>query len=186
MYAKTKNKSANKIALFGSVKILVACAMFIAFSIVFGKFLAINIGDNIRLSLENLSLILAGILFGPKIGLFTAIAADIVGCIVRGYEINPIITLGAACIGFFSGFMYLYVFKNNLVPRVALSVFTAHIIGSMIVKSIGLYIYFPPQRVTLIWRIPSYLIIGTIETIIICALLKNKVFSSQFERLKNK
>ena len=91
----------NRIRLFGSIKVMVVCSLFVAMSIVLGKFLSIPIGDNIRIGFENLSLLLAGILFGPLIGMFTAVAADIVGCFLKGYEINPIITLGAACIGFF-------------------------------------------------------------------------------------
>ena len=176
----------NRIRLFGSVKILVACALFVAMSIILGKFLSIKIGDNIRISFENLSLLLSGILFGPLIGMFTAVVADVVGCFIYGYSINPIITLGAACIGFFAGAVSGLVFKKHLVPNVAISVFVAHILGSMIIKTIGLYIYYPPQRPMLIWRVPTYLIIATAETMIICALLKSKAFIQQFERVKKK
>ena len=178
--------SRNRIRLFGTVKVLVACALFVAMSIVLGKFLSIKIGDNIRISFENLSLILSGILFGPVIGMFTAVVADVVGCFLYGYSINPIITFGAACIGFFAGAVSSFAFKKHLIPNVALSVFAAHIIGSMIIKTIGLYIYYPPQRPMLVWRIPIYLITGAAETVLICALLKSKAFIQQFERVKKK
>lgn len=176
----------NRIRLFGSIKVMVVCSLFVAMSIVLGKFLSIPIGDNIRIGFENLSLLLAGILFGPLIGMFTAVAADIVGCFLKGYEINPIITLGAACIGFFAGAISAFAFKKHLLPNIAVAVFAAHIIGSMIVKTIGLYVYLPLQRPMLVWRIPTYLIISTAETIIIYGLLKSKAFIMQFERVKNK
>jgi len=181
-----KTKSANKITLFGSVKVMVACALFIAMSIVLGKILSIKIGDNIRISFENLSLILAGILYGPLIGMFTAVAADILGCFIAGYSINPIITLGAACIGFTAGIVSMFIFKKHLLPRVAVSVFAAHIIGSMIIKTIGLYIYYPGSRVTLPWRVPIYLITSVAETVLIFTLLKSKAFITAFERVKKK
>lgn len=176
----------NRIRLFGSIKILVACALFVAMSIVLGKFLSIKIGDNIRISFENLSLLLSGILFGPLIGMFTAVVADVVGCFLYGYSINPIITFGAACIGFFAGAVSAFAFKKHLLPNVAISVFVAHIIGSMIIKTIGLYIYYPTQRPVLVWRIPIYLITAAAETAIIYALLKSKAFIQQFERVKRK
>lgn len=183
-----KNSSASRshIRVFGSIKVLVACALFVAMSIVLGKFLSIKIGDNIRISFENLSLLLSGILFGPLIGMLTAIVADVVGCIIYGYAINPIITLGAACIGFFAGAVSSMVFKKHLLPNVIISVFVAHIIGSMIVKTIGLYIYYPNQRPVLPWRIPIYLITAAAESAIIYALLKSKAFISQFERVNRK
>ncbi len=180
------NKPTNHIRLFGSIKVMVVCALFVALSIVLGKFLSFKIGDVIRLSFENLSLLLAGILYGPLIGMFTAVTADIVGCFLYGYTINPIITLGAACIGFFSGALSAFAFKKHLLPNVAISVFVSHIIGSVIVKSIGLYIYAPNQRDMLIWRVPSYLIIATAETAIIFTLLSSKSFIKQFERVKKK
>ena len=181
-----KTKTSSKITLFGSVKVLVACAMFIAMSIVLGKFLSIKIGDNIRISFENLSLILAGILYGPLIGMFTAVTADVLGCFIYGYSINPVITLGAACIGFIAGLLPMFVFKKHLLPKIAVSVFAAHIVGSMIVKSIGLYIYYPSQRPLLYWRIPVYLLTAVAETALIYSLLKSKAFISQFERVKKK
>ena len=184
MSSRTSKK--NNIKLFGSIKVLVACSLFVAMSIVLGKFLSIKIGDNIRISFENLSLMMSGILFGPVIGMFTAVVADVVGCFLYGYSINPIITLGAACIGFFSGAISGLVFKKHIVPNVAISVFAAHIIGSMIVKTIGLYIYYPAQRPMLIWRVPTYLIIASAETVLICGLLKSKAFIQQFERVKKK
>ena len=91
---KTNNHSqVIRHRIFGSTKKLVVCALFAAMSIVLGKFLSIKIGDNIRISFENLSLIMSGIFFGPLVGLVTAAVADIVGCILYGYAINPIISV---------------------------------------------------------------------------------------------
>lgn len=184
MTAKTRNTS--NIKLFGSIKVLVACALFVAMSIVLGKILSIKIGDNIRISFENLSLLMSGVFFGPVIGMLTAVVADIVGCIIAGYAINPIITLGAALIGFTSGFFSHFFFKNHLLPNIVISVFLAHIIGSMIVKTIGLYVYYPNQRPVLYWRIPIYIITAAAESAIIFTLLKSKAFIHQFERVNKK
>ena len=180
------NKPRSSISLFGSVKVLVCCALFVAMSIVLGKFLSIKIGDNIRISFENLSLILSGILFGPFVGLVTAVIADVVGCIIYGYSINLIITLGAASIGFIAGAVAGFSKKKTSLITIAIAVFLAHIVGSMIVKTIGLYIWYPPQRPLLIWRVPVYLITAAAETAIIFTLMNSKAFIQQFERFKRK
>ena len=78
-----------------SIKTLVICALLLALSIIFGKFLNIPIGETIRFSFENTPLFLSGILFGPLISGIVAFVSDILGSILRGYAINPVITLGA-------------------------------------------------------------------------------------------
>ena len=82
-----------------NLKITVLLAMMVAISILMGKYLAINMGETLRFSLENTPIILSGIAFGPLAGAAVGIVADLVGCLMVGYTINPIVTLGAAVIG---------------------------------------------------------------------------------------
>lgn len=183
----TNNKATSAVKslrLFGNTRVLVISALFIAMSIVLGKVLAFNIGTSIRISFENLPLLMAGIFFGPFIGAAVGMGADIIGCLMVGYAINPIITLGAALIGFVSGLMSILLSGMKPCPRTAISVLTAHVAGSMVVKSVGLYIYFHTQLQVLLMRIPLYIGIGILEFYIIYLLLKNKAFSDQLERVK--
>ena len=177
------NTPGSELRLFRSTKVLAASAILIAMSIVLGKVLAINIGDSIRLSFENLPILIAGVFFGPAIGMAVGAGADIVGCLIVGYSINPIITLGATAIGFFSGLMARAVRVDSIAVRVFPSVLTAHIIGSMLIKSIGMRMYFHTPFMVLFLRIPIYLIVGAIEGYIIYALRRNKHFMSQLERV---
>ena len=96
-----------------SPKSLSVCAVLAALSIVLGKYLAVNVGENFRFSLENLPLILAGIYLGPVAGAFVGAAADLVGCLMVGYAINPVITLGAVSIGLISGIVARSLYKKN-------------------------------------------------------------------------
>ena len=184
---KTNNHSqVIRHRIFGSTKKLVVCALFAAMSIVLGKFLSIKIGDNIRISFENLSLIMSGIFFGPLVGLVTAAVADIVGCILYGYAINPIITLGAASIGFTAGMVSHMMLRNKELLNVVVSVSLAHLIGSVIIKTIGLYVYYGTPFKVLIWRVPVYIITAAAESFIIYTLARNKAFSEQIERMNSK
>lgn len=183
MLTKEKSKSiTTDLRMFGNVRVLVITALFIAMSIVLGKFLSFTVGP-IRLSFENLTVLMSGIMFGPAIGLVTGAVSDIIGCILYGYAINPIITLGAAAIGFTSGIISHYTFKNKMLPRIILSVGLAHLIGSVIIKSVGLYVYYRYPLESIFLRIPTYIIIGTVEFYIIYILMKNKSFSSQLDKL---
>lgn len=173
----------NNFKLFSNVKVLVVTALFIALSIVLGKFTPFN-SDNIRLSFENLTILMSGIFFGPVVGLVAGVSADLLGCLVRGFAINPIITVGAGFIGFISGFLYNYTFKNKMLLRTIISVSSAHLIGSVIVKSLGLYVYYGTPMAVLVWRVPTYIIISTLEIIIIYRLLKNKGFVNQIEKVR--
>ena len=181
-----KTQTFGGLRLFGNTRVLVISALFIAMSIVLGKMLAFNIGSSIRISFENLPLLMAGIFFGPFIGAAVGAGADIIGCLIVGYSINPIITLGAASIGFFAGLASMVLFRRNRLLNTACAVAAGHIIGSMIIKSIGLYVYYHTPFEVLILRVPLYTGIGIVEFYIIYLLLKNKAFSSQLERMCSK
>ena len=87
--AKTGTRSS-----FGSIQVLIMMALFIALSIVLGKQLSFTAGP-FRISFENLTVLMAGIFFGPLAGLTVGACADLIGCLLVGYAINPIITAGA-------------------------------------------------------------------------------------------
>lgn len=168
-----------------NVKVMVTVALFVAISIVAGKFLAISIGDTLRFSFENLTIILSGILFGPVVGGITGIAADLIGCILRGYTINPILTLGAAFIGFTAGIIFSSLKKCAMTFRIAVCTFSAHLIGSVFVKSWGLAAFYSlPFDVTLLSRCVNYTVVFAAEFIVILILMKNKGFMGQIDKIK--
>lgn len=155
-----------------NTKILVRLALFAAISLILGKYLQIPVGDSIRISFENLTIIMAGYLYGPLCGFACGAVADIVGCLFVGYSINPIITLGAAMVGFFAGTFGRHGFVGA--PRLSLSVATAHTVGSVVIKTVGLYIYFATPIPVLLLRIPTYMVIGTLEYMLIRFCLNHR------------
>ena len=168
-----------------SDKLILICinAFLAALSIVLGKYLAINLGETIRISFENLPILFAGLYFGPASGAAVAVVADLVGCVLVGYSINPIITLGAAGIGLISGLIGKSIEKIG-VRRVLLTVFPAHLFGSVLIKTVGLYLYFQmPFFPTLGWRSLTYLIVGAAETTILSLLSKSQALTRETERI---
>ena len=178
-------KSKKQKVIFGSLKIMLAAALLAAVSIICGKYLKIPVGDVMRISFENLPVLLAGMVFGPAVGAVTGVVADLVGCLMVGYEINPLVTLGAAVIGFSGGLCFRLFRKMPLLLRTGLSVGAAHFLGSVIVKTFGLsQFYAMPFFALMGWRGINYLIVGVAEWLLLWLLLRNKAVSAQLERMK--
>lgn len=189
----TKETLKNNFRMFGNLRVLVCAALLAALSIIFGKFLQIPnpFQEFIRISFENTPIIMAGIFFGPVVGFVTGAIADVVGCVLYGYTINPIITLGAATVGFLSGFVSHYVFKKNIFLKTAFSVLFSHLIGSVVIKSLGLAAWYLTKYEIglgefMLWRLLNYVLVGIAEFAVISLLLRNKSFSSQLERIVRK
>ncbi len=181
-----QQKEKQKIAVFGTLNILVCCALLAAMSIVCGKYLAFNLTEVLRFSFENLPIILTGIWFGPVAGAVVGAVADIVGSLMVGYGINPLVTVGAAVIGLVSGGVYALTskFQSHKVS-VALGVVSAHLFGSVIVKTVGLSAYYQmPFMLLLAWRAVNYVIIGALELIIIYAVTNNKSVAVMLSRIR--
>ena len=172
MQKKVKNK---RIGLFGSLKVMTMSAMLCAMSVVVGIFCKsfLNFGAGLfRVTFENFPILLSGIMFGPVVGGIVGAATDIVSYFLSGqvYPINPIVTLGATAIGLISGIFSHYVIKKRGKLRIILSSAVAHLVGSMIIKPIGLFAFY---GWAVLWRVPMYLVIAPIEIILICAMRRN-------------
>ena len=167
----------------GATKIPVTLAALGAIGIILGKFLAFNVTEFMRFSLENTTIIFAGIVFGPILGAAVGAVQDLVGCIAVGYAINPIITLGCAVVGLISGAAFKLFRKIPLTVRVALCVLPAHLFGSVLIKTLGLTLYGYPYGITVAWRLLNYAIVGSVEIILITFLLKSKQLLTQINKI---
>ena len=170
-----------------SLRLLLICSMMSALSIILGKYLAFNIGSFIRISGENLPILFTGLAFGPWAGLTVGVVADLVGCLLVGYEINPIITLGAGAVGVISGGLGVICRRYKAPLRISLSVTVAHLIGSVLIKSLGLAIYYGmPFGVTAGWRCLNYLAVGAAEVFILAILLSNPAIKARIKDASDK
>ena len=175
-----RSKSSNSKHL----QVIACSSIFVALSIICGKYLQIPIGEILRFSFENLPIIFSGIVFGPIVGLAVGILADLLGCVLVGYAINPLITLGAAVIGLFSG-LCAYLSKRlpltvRLIPTVAIP----HFLGSVVIKTIGLASWYDmPILELMLWRLLNYTIVGVLEYILLLVILKSKAITSQINSI---
>ena len=174
----------KKHPVFQSVRSLTVAAMLTAISVVIGIFCKnfLNFGAGLfRISFENFPIILAGFLFGPIVGGFVGVATDLISYLLSGqiYPPNLIVTLGAFTIGFFSGLLFRLPIKRQRV-RIVVSVGVAHLIGSMLIKTYGLYQYY---GIAVLWRIPIYVAIAIIEIILLTVILDRKSIWGMIEHI---
>lgn len=165
-------------------KMLVLLSLLAALSILFGKYLAIPGGDVLRFSFENLPILLAGLHIGPIAGILVGVIADLLGCLMVGYAINPLVTLGAAVIGLVGGILPRVLPRRlPMLLRLAISVTAAHICGSVIVKTFGLAAYYSmPFMILMLWRLLNYTIIAVLEITLLYLLAKNRAIAGQLRR----
>lgn len=163
-------------SVFPSLKKLTQAAMLTAMSVVIGIFCKnfLNFGNGLfRVTFENLPIIMSGILFGPVIGGLVGIATDLVSYLLSSqvYPPNLIVTAGAFSVGLISGLIPRIFVRKKGYAQIILSGALAHVVGSMIIKPIGLYQFY---GMLVLWRIPLYLVIAPLEILLICQLFRNK------------
>ena len=179
-----KNETAKK-RLRGNLQLLAVSAFLAALSIVCGKYLALPVGNVLRFSFENLPILLAGMMFGSLVGSLVGVVADLLGCLMVGYTINPLVTLGAACVGLFGGLLFRLTKRLPLLWQTCITVILAHLAASVIIKTVGLAAYYDmPFHILLLWRLLNYMIVGVAEWLLLYTVLKNRALRRRFETLR--
>ena len=100
--------------------------------------------------------------------------ADIIGGILAGYAINPLITLGAGAIGLVTGLAWQKLPGLRTGLRLQISVLLGHFVGSMVITSLALRIFYGYPWATLAVRIPNALILAAVNTVLLRILLENR------------
>ncbi len=124
-----------------NVKTVVFAGVLIAMNIILTRFLSIDL-PFLRITFGPVPVFLAGLWMGPVVGGICGGIGDIIGCIIKGYALNPFITLTSMLAGILAGVFKVYVFKGKLdIKKIAVIVSLHGLFGSMILTTIGLHIY---------------------------------------------
>ena len=188
-----KRNAPKSIAVFGNPRAMCLAGLLAAMSLILGKFLQIPtpFAEFVRISFENLPVILAGLALGPLAGAMTGAVADLVGCLAYGYSINPLITLGAASVGLVAGALGWILSRAPLLCRISVSAIVAHLVGSVGIKTAGIAAWYLSKYSLgyvelMLWRLLNYTIIAALEIAILYALLRHRGFQKQLERMCKK
>lgn len=161
-----------------NIRALTTSAMLTAMSVIIGIICKnfLNFGGGLfRITFENLPIILTGILYGPIVGGAVGIATDLISYFLSSqmYPPNLIVTVGAMAVGVVSGIVSRFIVKKRGYAQIIISGAAAHIVGSMIIKPIGLFQFY---QWSVLFRIPLYLVIAPIEILILCLLYRSSAF----------
>ncbi len=161
-------------SVFQNGKGLAVAAMLTAMSVLIGIFCKnfLNLGNGLfRITFENLPIILSGILYGPVVGGMVGVASDLLSYLLsfQVYPPNLIVTHGACVSGVMSGLVSHVIVRRRGIPQIIPSASAAHLIGSMVIKTFGLYRFY---GIAVLFRIPLYLLIAPVEILLLCILLR--------------
>ena len=162
------------------------CAMLAALQIVLARFVSIVPTRDMRISIEAIPLVLAGVLFGPVPGVMVGFAADFIGCItLNPFPYNPIFSIPPMLYGLFGGVLRYYVNAKPNFLRVLLTYIPPVVLGSVLWQSAAIaYVnnsqgaFYESLMVLLSSRSVQFLIVGPLEAVITYFLLKSGVFQA--------
>ncbi len=134
-----KNSSKN----YWNVKTLVFMALLVAMHLVLTRVFVVELGAY-RISVGSVCTILAGVWLGPVAGGVCGLAADLIGCFMKGYAVNPFITIAAILWGVLPGLAKPIFAKCTKVGKtvgLVVSIIVTAVFSSLVFTTAGLVIF---------------------------------------------
>ena len=152
-----------------NVKTLVFMALLIAMHLVLTRVLVIDLGAY-RISVGSVTTILAGLWLGPVAGGVCGMCADVIGCFMKGYAVNPFITVAAMLYGILPALvkpLFANRKKAGKTVGICVSVVVTSAISSLVLTTAGLvimlgynfYAIMPGRLVQFVILIPIYCVL---------------------------
>ena len=152
-----------------NVKTLVFMALLIAMHLVLTRVLVIDLGAY-RISVGSVTTILAGLWLGPIAGGVCGLCADIIGCFMKGYAVNPFITVAAILWGVLPALarpLLANKKKTGKTVVICISIVITAILSSLVLTTAGLvimlgynfYAIMPGRLVQFVIMIPIYCVL---------------------------
>ena len=159
----------NSYKTYWNVKTLVFMALLVAMHLVLTRVLVVELGAY-RISVGSVCTILAGLWLGPVAGGVCGFCADIIGCFMKGYAVNPMITVAAVLWGVLPALLKpLFANKGRTGKTVGIciSVAVTGFFSSLVFTTAGLvlflgynfYAIMPGRLVQFVIMIPIYCVL---------------------------
>lgn len=152
-----------------NVKTLVFMALLVAMHMVLTRVFVVELGAY-RISLGSVCTILAGLWMGPAAGAVCGLASDLLGCFMKGYAINPIITMAAVMWGVIPALMKpLWEEKSKKIKTIGIviavtvtafvSSLTLTTTGLVLIQGYNFYAIIPGRIVQFVILVPIYCVV---------------------------
>ena len=125
-----------------NLKTLVFMALLVAMHLVLTRVLVIDLGAY-RISVGSVCTILAGLWLGPVAGGVCGFASDIIGCFMKGYAVNPFITVAAILWGVLPALVRPLIAnkkKTGKTVGICVPIVVTAILSSLVLTTAGLVI----------------------------------------------
>lgn len=144
-------------------------ALLVAMQLVLSRVLVIDLGPY-RITVGSVCTVLAGLWLGPVAGGVCGLCADIIGCFIKGYAVNPLITVAAILWGVLPALMkpmFIHKEKTGKTVGICISVVLTGILSSLVCTTAGLvlilgynfYAIMPGRLVQFAIMIPIYCVL---------------------------
>ena len=144
-------------------------ALLVAMHLVLTRVLVIDLGAY-RISVGSVCTILAGLWLGPVAGGVCGFASDIIGCFMKGYAVNPFITVAAILWGVLPALVRPLIAnkkKTGKTVGICVSIVVTAILSSLVLTTAGLvimlgYIFYaimPGRLIQFAIMIPIYCVL---------------------------
>ena len=144
-------------------------ALLIAMHLVLTRVLVIDLGAY-RISVGSVCTILAGLWLGPVAGGVCGFCADIIGCFMKGYAVNPFITVAAILWGVLPALVKPFFAnrkKTGKTVGICVSIVVTAVLSSLVLTTAGLvimlgynfYAIMPGRLVQFAIMIPVYCVL---------------------------
>lgn len=170
---------------------LVSISALTAIYLILSRFLAINIGGFGRVQLGVIARIMAGIWFGPFAGALCGLASDLLGCLIQGYAVNPIITFAAILWGVIPSFFVpqkltekTSTSKKNTILMLSLGTVITCLVCTLIVTTAGL-VWFNGYSLYAILptRVTQFFLQTPIYCVLVCLLYFSPITGQIYQNL---
>ena len=176
--SKNENLSA-KFLFFPPIntKTIVYCAVFAALGVILSRFLGFHVGETLRISVEAVPMVLAGIFFGPIPGALVGFIADFIGCMFSPFGFNPMLIMPPILYGMFGGLCRPILAKKVNIWTLFLTMLLPVVLGSILLQSFimgqiygkGFWYFFTTRSI-------EYSIKLVVEVLILQLLFGTKLF----------
>ena len=158
-----------------NTRTVVFIALLVAMHIVLTRLIVIELGF-CRITIGSICTILTGLWLGPLAGAVGGLVSDLLGCLIKGYVVDPFITLAAMFWGIIPGLIrpMLTGKKIRKIVVLCVAIIIASTVSSLILTTIGLVLFEGYQFMSII---PGRIIQWAVMTPIYCILTVCMYFS---------
>ncbi|MDD3796979.1 MAG: folate family ECF transporter S component [Lachnospiraceae bacterium] len=156
---------------------LVFMGLLVAMNLVLTRVVAFDLGF-VRITVGSVCTIMAGLWLGPVAGGVCGFASDILGCILKGYAINPLITIAAILWGVIPALMRPLATgkKSRKITWLSVSVIITYLLSSTFFTTLGLVLFNGYQLLAIIpGRMMQLAVMAPLYCVLTCCLYMSPI-----------